>query len=99
MHGGLKEDCMPELQQPKQSGPKGPRLNHDTETPAYRIIYGLFASLSDFCDKTDTPLATAHLWLKNGLVPAHRQAKVITKAREAGVDIEPALFVPVPKAA
>lgn len=90
---------MDETQPPARRGPKGPRLDHDKETPAYRIIYGLFGSLSEFCKRTGTPPGTAHLWLVNGLIPAHRQEAVMTKASEAGVDIPPHLFVPVPKAA
>lgn len=90
---------MPDQSPPKRPGPKGPRLGHDNETPAYRIIYGVFGGISDFCEKTKTPLGTAHRWVVSGVIPAHRQTKVIVNARAAGVDIPLELFVPVPKAA
>lgn len=87
---------MPEQQQPKRPGPKGPRMDHDTETPAFRIIYGVFKSLSEFCRVTKVPKPTAHLWLCTGLIPARRQQEVMANATAAGVTIPPELFVPVP---
>jgi hypothetical protein len=84
--------------EPKRPGPKGPRNDHDAETPAYRIIYGVFGSLAEFCRATKTPPGTAHLWLTNGLIPAHRQPKVRRNAAAAGVEIPAHLFVPDPEA-
>lgn len=86
-------------EQPKRPGPKGPRMDHATDTPAYRIIYGVFGSLSGFCRATGTAAGTAHRWLVNGIIPAERQHDVIVKAQAAGVEFDPALFVPVPNAA
>lgn len=90
---------MPETTQPGRSGPKGPRLDHNKETPAYRIIYGHFGSLSAFCKTTGVPPGTAHLWLNTGLIPSRRQEDVMTKASAAGMPIPAELFVPIPKAA
>jgi hypothetical protein len=40
-----------------------PSSKHDSETPAYRIIYGVFESQATFCEETGVPLGTANLWL------------------------------------
>lgn len=83
--------------QPKRPGPKGPRMDHATDTPAYRIIYGVFGGQSRFCRATKTSPGTAHRWLVNGIIPAERQLDIIANARSAGVEFDPALFVPMPK--
>lgn len=81
--------------QPKRLGPKGPRLDYDRETPAYRVIYGAFGNLTDFCNATGIPLGTAHRWLvTNGIIPPHRQHPITEAAKAAGVDFDVALFVP-----
>jgi hypothetical protein len=79
-------------QQPKRPGPKGPRTKFDETSPAYRIIYGLFADRADFCRKTRTPHGTAHLWLCNGDIPAARRNAVIANAAAEGVTIPTAMF-------
>lgn len=85
--------------QPKRPGPKGPRMDHRTTTPAYRIIYGVFGSLAKFCRDTGVKPGTAHRWLVNGIIPAERQLDVIERAKAKGVEFDPALFVPTRQAA
>jgi hypothetical protein len=89
---------------PKRSGPKGPRLPHDTTSPAYRIIYGVFGGLSEFCRATDIKPPTAHLWLVNGIIPdnkGHRHAHILACAKAKGLELPPEMFVraAVPNAA
>jgi hypothetical protein len=57
-----------------------------------------FGGLSEFSVALGWPVTTVHRWLKNGLIPADRQAAVILRAREMGLDLDPVEFVPVPEA-
>lgn len=81
---------------PKRPGPKGPRLAHDRDSPAYRIIYGVFGGLADFCRATGIKPPTAHLWLVNGIIPDnkdHRHAHIIACAAANNLQLPPELFV------
>jgi hypothetical protein len=76
----------------------------DKQAPAYRIIYGVFGGLTPFvraAAQAQKPVAksTAHLWLTEGLIPSRRQADVLAVAAFHKMELDPALFVPVPLAA
>jgi hypothetical protein len=73
---------------------RGPTMDHDTDTPAYRIIYGVFGSIAAFSKETGIPLGSAHRFLGTGLIPARRQRVVIDAAKREGRELDPALFVP-----
>lgn len=88
-----------EIEPRRQRGQRGPTMDHDENSPAWRVIYGVFGSIAAFCDKTETPLGTAHGWLVEGLIPSRRQEKIMAKAAEHGIELDPVLFVPRPKAA
>lgn len=70
----------------------------DKNAPAYRIIYGVFGGLTPFIRATGVAKSTAHEWVTTGLIPSPRQGHVLAKAKDAGLKLDPALFVPAPVA-
>lgn len=74
----------------------------DKDAPAYRIVYGVFGGLTPFCEATGTKPPTAHLWLKNGIIPDnkdHRHAHIVDVAKKIGKPFDPSLFVRLTQAA
>lgn len=95
MKASTKEDQL-QITEAKRPGPKGPRLAHDTDSPAYLVIYGVFGSLANFCRLNDIKPPTAHLWLVNGIIPDNkdrRHASIIAVAEANGLKLPPELFV------
>lgn len=92
------------MEQPKRRkpGPKGPRLGYSRNTPAYRIVYGVFGSIAEFCRQTGEPHGTVHWWLANsGLIADAngRWARIQSAAAAMGKPFDAALFEPDAKAA
>jgi hypothetical protein len=73
-----------------------PHAGIDRETPAYRVIYGVFGGLTPFCNATGVAIGTAHRWLRDGIIPAKRQQPIMLAARQLDLQLDPALFVDVP---
>lgn len=74
----------------------------DKEAPAYRIIYGVFGGLTPFCEATGVKPPTAHLWLKNGIIPDNkdrRHAHILDVAKDVGKAFDPSMFVRLSQAA
>ena len=46
----------------------------------------------------DKPHTTVARWVASGHIPAHEQARVLSAARAAGIDLTPADFFPHPPA-
>ena len=73
-----------------------PSKAHDTSTPAYRVVHGVFGGPAKLGRLTGIPLTTAQDWMVNGHVPGKRMAHLRACAELHGLKLDPALFVPDP---
>jgi hypothetical protein len=71
------------------------RISRDT--PAYRVIYGVFMGLTPFCQETGVSPGTAYRWLEEGIIPARRQKAIIEAATAAKLKLRPGIFEPRPE--
>jgi hypothetical protein len=70
----------------------------DQTAPAFRIMDKV-GGLTPFSRLIERSVNTCYRWLVNGLIPANEQAHVQQCFADAGIELEPAEFVPAARAA